>query len=329
MRILVTGANGFVGSHLCERLLKEDHEVYALVRTPAKIKISHQNLHLIQGDLNDQACLWQKDLPSSLHAVIHTAGIVHSFRSEDFFAVNTHGTERLVNILKNKFTSPITFILISSLAAAGPSLLGKKKLLTDLDAPVSSYGLSKKHAEEFLLQHKSKNWTTIIIRPPMVIGPRDTAVLDIFKMVKSGVVILPDMRSRKKEYSFVCVFDLIDTIVLSLSHREDALFYSAHESIITFEELIYSIQKEMQKKRLYFLPLPLYLTHVTAQFLTLVHKFFNHQLRLTPDKIKELFPSAWTCDTTETIKLLKQDFQYSLAATIKLTYDDYKKNLQL
>ena len=326
MKILVTGASGFVGSHLSERLLKDGHEVFAIVRNPAKMKISHPHLHLIQGDLNDQTSAWQSQLPSTLDAVIHTAGLVHSFRTQDFFDVNTQGTEYLINALKNKITSPLTFILISSLAAAGPSLKGQKKGLNDADSPVSAYGLSKKNAEDFLLKNKPSHWTSIIVRPPMVIGPRDTAVLDIFKMVRDGIVILPDLRSRQKEYSFVCVFDLVETIVLSLLHQRDAVFYSAHDSIVTFEDIIRTIQKEMSKKQILFLPLPSLATKLTAQILTFANRISPHQLRLTPDKIKELLPFAWTCDVSVTKQLLKQEFRYPLTDTIKLTLEDYVKN---
>lgn len=326
MRILVTGASGFVGSHLTERLLDDGHEVFAIVRTPAKVKIKHSRLHLLQGDLSDSNNSWQASLPTTIDAVVHTAGLVHSYNTKDFFDVNTHGTERLVCVLKSKFNSPLRFILISSLAAAGPSSKGQKKLLSDSDNPVSDYGRSKKYAETYLLENSALNWTNIIIRPPMVIGPRDPAVLDIFKMVRDGIVILPDLNSRKKEYSFVCVFDLVETITLSLNQPlAHATLYSAHDSVITFEELIFTIQKEMNKKRLIFLPLPGIATKAASQLLAMANKVSAHQLRLTPDKIKELLPFAWTCDASQTQEDLKQSFQYSIAETIKVTYEDYKK----
>jgi nucleoside-diphosphate-sugar epimerase len=202
-------------------------------------------------------------------------------------------------------------------------------LLTDINSPVSEYGKSKNEAEVYLLENRPTSWTSIIIRPPMVIGPRDTAVLDIFKMVKGGIIILPDVTSRKKEYSFVCVFDLIETIVLSLSHKQDAVFYSAYDSIITFEQLIFTIQKEMNKSYIFFLPLPSMLTQTAAQALAIINQYRPHHLRLTPDKIKELLPSAWTCDNSVTKIILGQNFQFSLEETVRMTYEDYKKNSHL
>jgi hypothetical protein len=86
------------------------------------------------------------------------------------------------------------------------------------------------------------------------------------------------------------------------------------------------IKKEMGKKRIFFLSLPETLVFGAARILAMIHKLIPHQLRLTPDKIKELTPKAWTCDNSHTVSLLNQKFQYPLDLTIKLTYKDYKKN---
>jgi nucleoside-diphosphate-sugar epimerase len=293
------------------------------------MKIGHPRLHLIQGDLTDTTDAWEMYLPDSIDIVIHTAGLVHTYIAKDFFDINTDGTERLVNVLKKKMHSPLTFVLVSSLSAAGPSSKGQKKDLHEQDSPVSAYGLSKKYAENYLLKNKIPSWTSIIIRPPMVIGPRDTAVLDIFKMVRDGIILLPGLQSRKKEYSFVCVFDLVETIVRSLPLKQDFVCYSAHNSVITFEELIFAIQHEMKKKNIIFLPMPSFMVAGVAHLLAISHKIVPHQLRLTPDKIKELIPDAWTCDSSDAQEKLGQKFDFPLAATIKLTFEDYKKNALL
>ena len=119
MKILITGASGFVGIHLCQKLLDHGHTVYALVRTPSKLTITDKNLIVVKGDLNLAHLPWIEKLPTDLDGCIHTAGIVHSYNTDDFFQVNTLGTEYLINSLKSKFTHNFRFVLISSLAAAG------------------------------------------------------------------------------------------------------------------------------------------------------------------------------------------------------------------
>ncbi len=179
MKVLVTGATGFVGSHLCDLLTKNNHQVFALVRNPTKAKeFGVPGVHL-QGDLSSFE--WINDLPKDLDAVVHTAGIVHSFDSKDFYDVNATATKALIEALAS--FDGLKFTLVSSQAAGGPSPKSNPAK-EDANAAVSDYGRSKRLAEEYVAC-APKSWSVSVVRPPMVIGPRDPAVLDIFKMVKS------------------------------------------------------------------------------------------------------------------------------------------------
>jgi nucleoside-diphosphate-sugar epimerase len=326
MKILVTGSNGFVGSHLCLKLLNDGHTVYGLVRTPSKMCLTHSNFIMVPGDLNQSSVLsWIKYLPSDLDACIHTAGLVHTYETAEFYKVNAEGSKNLIEALKNKYQNKLHFILVSSLAAAGPTDLGKKKDEIDIDFPVSHYGRSKKEAEEIVKSNAPLSWITSIVRPPMIIGPGDTAVLDIFKMVRDGFILLPGIRSKIKEYSFVCVFDLIETITLLLKSEHSLLVYSANPTVIQFQQLIREIKKQLKKSWIVYIPLPLFLIKIIATLLSFIHKFFPHKLRLTPDKILELGPMAWTCDSKRSETELNQTYQYDLKQTVEVTLHDYQK----
>jgi len=324
INVLVTGANGFVGHHLINELLKNENLfIYALVRKTSSIKIKHQRLQVIQGDLFSLEAL---DKINQLDQVIHTAGIVHSFYPHDFFSTNTDGTQNLLNKIKNKNVSK--FILISSLAAAGPS----QKNLSHQEEfelkPVSLYGKSKLKAEE-LLQKFDGNFEKIIIRPPMVIGPNDPAVLDIFKMVKDRFIILPGLDSKSKEYSFVCVFDLVQGIVRAMNYTPSLksaaeIFYIAHPKKISFLELIDTINQKMGAKSLFYLSIPTPIIFIFSIFLKMFHKIYKHQLRLTPDKTAELSPMSWTCSSKKSIQLLNMNYQFDLNETIRLTHENYQ-----
>lgn len=324
MKILITGANGFVGKHLCLKLLSKGHTVYGLVRNPATIDFTHPNFHLIKGSLQLGLLPWVDQLPSDLDTCIHSAGLVHAYNTNDFFRVNTLGTKFLIESLKNKFPLKFKFILISSLAAAGPLELGFKKDETDIDFPVSEYGRSKKEAEVVLKDLAPESWIISIVRPPMIIGPGDTAVLDIFKMVKLGCIILPGTNSKIKEYSFVCVFDLVETIC-KLTDSDFSLFvYSAHESTIKFQELIKEIKTQLKKSWILYIPIPLPFIKVLGFFLNTLYKIYAHNLRLTPDKINELKAISWTCDASLSKSALNQVYQYDLRETVAVTLKDYK-----
>ncbi len=326
MKILVTGANGFVGSHLCEKLLLDGHQVFALVRTPAKFKVpAHQNLKILKGDLDLETLSWVNELPLELDSVIHTAGIVHNFNTDEFFRINAEGTLHLINNLKTRFNK-LHFILISSLAAAGPSLSHQKRSEDDLDFPVSLYGKSKKQAENLLKQAAPNEYTLSVVRPPMVIGPRDPAVLDIFKMVKSRFILLPGLNSLSKKYSFVCVYDLVQTITSILYQKKENLYYSSSPTTVTFEDIIVAIKKAMNRKIIFYLPFPIFLIRLLSKILALVNHFFSLEVRLTPDKVYELEALNWTCDSKKSEDELSQTYHYDLERTIKVTFDDYKKS---
>lgn len=323
MKVLITGASGFVGTHLCERLLHSGHEVFALVRSPNKLPIKNDQLTVIQGDLDQKTLHWVSVLPSDLDCCIHTAGIVHSYINTEFFRVNTEGTANLIASLTTRFTN-LHFILISSLAAAGPSLGSTPRNEVDIDFPVSLYGRSKKEAENILKTKAPSSWRLAIVRPPMVIGPRDSAVLDIFKMVKSGFILLPGSNSKQKRYSFVCVYDLVETIQQLFEKKKESLFYSAYPQTVTFHELILEIKKQLNKKWLIFIPLPLLLVWILTKLLDFMYKFYPHSLRLTPDKFHELKALNWTCEGGKTEVELGQVYNYNLKRTITVTLDDYK-----
>lgn len=328
MNILLTGASGFVGGHLAEKLLREGHHVYALIRNPKKITLPpHPQLHFIQGDLSDSHAGWQSQLPSNISACIHSAGIVHSYSIEDFYQVNTEGTGRLIDILKSKYPNmSLCFILISSLAAAGP-IQDKEdsKKEGDPDTPVSHYGKSKKLAEEKLHRMAPLYWKTAIIRPPMVIGPRDEAILDIFKMVDDRMVIIPGLKGKFNQYSFVSVFDLIETITRTLNHSQqnsdfsNLSLYSSHPQIISFNELISSIKKAIKRRTVFTIPIPLFMLNSLANTLNAINKIRPHKLRLTPDKYFELRATKWVCSGQKSEVLLGQTYHDDLDQIIYLT----------
>ncbi|GAB4014429.1 MAG: NAD(P)-dependent oxidoreductase [Bdellovibrio sp.] len=324
MKIFVTGATGFVGSHLCERLESDGHEVFALVRNPHKLQNLKFEGKIVQGDLNlDSTWTWIDYLPRDLDAVIHTAGIVHSFSEDHFFDVNSKATQKLIKELSKKFNR-IKFTLISSLAASGPTEPGQLKKEEDLPLPTSLYGKSKLEAEAHLIDLAPLGWKNIIIRPPMVIGPRDPAMLDFFKMVQSRFVILPGLDGSKKQYSFICVFDLVEAIAQATlnSSIENEVFFVSYPQVITGSDLVQEIEKALRKKSL-LLNLPFPLISSAAKFLKILNHSFGLDARLTPDKLNELKPQAWVCSGEKCQKILGIEYKWDFQKTIHTTARDY------
>ena len=326
MNVLVTGASGFLGSHLCDLLSKKEFNVYSLARNKNKMESFRVPGEFIQGELstNDKN-KWLGKLPENLDVVIHSAGVVHSFEKDTFYNINTLGTQQLFKDLKNKYSS-LHFIFISSLSAAGPASMDPRTE-KDQEKPVSHYGHSKLKAEYFLQKEVPSNWSLTIVRPPMIIGPRDTGVLDVFKMVKGGIVLNAGMNSGPKNYSFICVYDLTNSI-LSLMKKKSGhkeIFFISHDHIISYKELIQEIKKVCQKKFLINLRIPLLFVKYLANIFEWAHKRFSFDFRLTPDKVSEVGPTNWTCSPKKAKNHFDLKTQWSLKDTLEKTYEDYKK----
>lgn len=323
MKVFVTGASGFVGGHLCEQLIKDAHEVFGLIRNP---KDKNYSFQVIQGDLSKESIEdFISKLPEDLDAVIHTAGIVHSFNKNIFDQVNFQGTVDLEQALKKRYDK-LHFVFISSLAAVGPSVKDNPHTEETPLSPPSLYGKSKKKAEEYLKKELPKDWKLTLIRPPMVIGPKDPAVLDVFKMVKSRMILSTGFSGMDKEYSFVCVYDLVNLIIRALNPSEQRIrtYFPSYPKVVTFREIIEAIKAEMKIGTI-TLPIPMLIVTGLAHSVGFMRKVIPIEFRLTPDKIHELGPQYWCVSSERSIKELNMNYEWNLQRTIQITYQDYKE----
>ncbi|HKC02681.1 MAG TPA: NAD(P)-dependent oxidoreductase [Sphingomicrobium sp.] len=190
MRIAVTGGTGFVGSHVIDVALDAGHEVRALTR---RDQPPRDRLEWISGDLADRDAIHR--LVRDTDAVIHVAGVINAPDAAGFEAGNVAGT--LAMLAAATAGGARRFVHVSSLAAREPRL--------------SLYGASKARAEE-LVESSGLDWS--IVRPPAVYGPGDKETLELFKMAKRGLVLLPP----KGRVSLIHVDDLA-RLLLSLTTR--------------------------------------------------------------------------------------------------------------
>jgi len=163
----ITGATGFVGKRTLDIALAAGHRVRALTRRPQPPR---DNVVWVEGSLEDAASLAQ--LASGADAVLHIAGIVNAPDLAGFVRGNVDGTARMLAAAESAGVR--RFVLVSSLAAREPRL--------------SKYGRSKERAEG-LVRESALDWT--IVRPPAVYGPGDMEMLDLFKLAKRGLALLP------------------------------------------------------------------------------------------------------------------------------------------
>ncbi|NOT07000.1 MAG: NAD(P)-dependent oxidoreductase, partial [Gemmatimonadales bacterium] len=205
MKVLVTGATGFVGGHLVDALLRRGDTVTALVRSRAKGEaLAKRGVTPAPGDLADDAAL--RAAARGQEVVYHLAGLVAAHSEAEFQTVNADGTARLVAAVAAGAPSA-RLVLVSSMAAAGPSPAGGKLTGTEPARPVTAYGRSKLAGERAVAEGPLP-WT--ILRPPAVYGPGDLELLRVFKATAFGAV--PVFGGGGQELSMVYGPDLAEAI---------------------------------------------------------------------------------------------------------------------
>lgn len=289
MKTLVTGGTGFVGSHLIASLRRRDAEVVALVRSPRRATLLEPlGVTLAAGDLHDTDAL--RRAVEGVTTVYHVAGLTAARNAAEFHRVNVEGTARLLDAAA--VAGVRRFILVSSLAAAGPSPRGGRRAGAEPFEPVTTYGRSKAAAEA-VVRAGPIPW--VVARPPAVYGPRDVELLKVFRIARLGVA--PVFGDGRQELSLVYAPDLAEALAAlgSAEGVAGGTYYPSHPEVVTSGELVRVIGRAMGRTmRLIPLPRPLArgLLHLTGT----AAKLAGQATLLNPDKANEFFQAAWTCD---------------------------------
>src|SRR5262245_31182216 len=204
MRVLVTGATGFVGAHVARELDARGHAVRALVRDPARAEAVKAHLtELVRGDLADPETL--AVACGGVDAVVHVAGLTKAARDADFTRVNVHGAAMIAGAFRQASRGRGRFVLVSSLAAAGPSPPERARREDEAPAPVSHYGASKLAGDRAVAMTLAGSEVELaVVRPPIVYGEGDRDVLLAFRQVAGGWFLAVGGRAAlAKRYSIV------------------------------------------------------------------------------------------------------------------------------
>ncbi|MFQ5650933.1 MAG: NAD-dependent epimerase/dehydratase family protein [bacterium] len=324
MKALVTGARGFIGSFLVEQLLASGVEVHCLLRgtTSANVWISGLTCKRITGDITEPATLPQA--VSQVDYVYHLAGCTKAVNRRQYEQINADGTRNLLAATLAQNPAVKRFVLVSSLAAAGPSLNGEPLTEEDQPHPVSSYGRSKLRAEKIALDYANKLPITII-RPPGVYGPRDRDVYRYFKYARQGM--RPVLSGGARSTSFIYVKDLARGIILAseVSAAIGQTYFLCDDEPYTWEELGAAIASalDVQTRKLL---LPVFLALPVAAIADLTARIRNRPSIINLDKYKELKMSHWICSNDKAKKELGFNTGFTLEEGIKETAEWYVEN---
>ena len=301
MRVLVTGATGFVGSHLVDVLLHDGHDVFALVRSIAKADfLEKKGVTLILGSLDSDFNLPPVD------AVIHLAGQIKALSNDDFYRTNTEGTKRLLASLQNQKLKK--FVFVSSISARGAARFEGD---TEGAGPVSHYGKSKAAAEKLVM---ASRFPVVVFRPPVVYGPRDLETLVFFKFFKKGFFPVPGHAGNR--ISFIFVEDLARMLSKSLTAGEGPgpFSLSCRREGYGWDEVCH-IGQEIQGKKIRLVVVPLWIMAVAAWINQCWFRIVKKEAPiLSLDKFQEMKQSNWACYEGRTAPTgLKEGFQKTFA----------------
>jgi nucleoside-diphosphate-sugar epimerase len=290
MKALVTGATGFVGSHLAEALRRRGDEVTALVRSPKKAEaLGPLGVRLVAGDLDDAGSLARA--VEGQEVVFHVAGLVAARNESEFMRCNRDGTASLVRAATGAATS--RFVLVSSMAAGGPAAPGRPLTGAEPARPVTAYGRSKLAAEAAVTAG-TLPW--VIVRPPTVYGPRDREVLKVFRMARLGIA--PVFGDGSQQLSAVHGADLANALVAAgtAAATVGKIYYACHPEVATSAGFVRAIAGAMGRRLSIVVPIPAPVGRVLLAVTETAARIAGQTTILTRDKANEFFQQAWTGD---------------------------------
>ncbi|MBI3990492.1 MAG: NAD-dependent epimerase/dehydratase family protein [candidate division NC10 bacterium] len=235
MRVLVTGGTGFIGSHLVEALLQKGYHVVCLVREKGNLRwLKGLPVELAVGDLTRPDLL--AGVIDGLDGIYHLAGVVRAAHPGVFQVVNHFGTRNLVEACLQARHPLSRFVHVSSQAAAGPSDSGPPVAEEHEPCPIYPYGQSKLQGEREILFRKDC-LNVVVVRPPVVYGPRDRALLTMFRLVQRG--FCPLVGKAELRFSFCYVEDLVQGLLLAgeSGGPSGRIYHIASEGAYTWEEV--------------------------------------------------------------------------------------------
>ena len=303
MKVLITGASGFIGSALVEEALRRGYEVWAGVRASSSLAhLPTENIQRIDLQYNDPEALSEQILTHTQQYgawdfVIHNAGLTKTTLPSDFFLVNAAYTQRLLTALTQKGCRPAKFLLISSLstyAAGNPHTLAPIRL-DDPQKPDTLYGKSKLLAESYVRQQDS--FPYVILRPTGVYGPGDKDYLMEIKSIRSGFDFAAGL---KPQYiTFIYVKDLAEVTFRALENESvrNRAYFVADGDVYTDTQFARLIQDILQKKYMLRMRIPLWMVYVVCLCSEWMGRLTGQAKTLNTDKYKILKQRNWTCDT--------------------------------
>ncbi len=313
---LVTGASGFIGSHLIEALVPRDWRVRCLVRKTSRLKwIPTDDVTLINGELETPGEELDRAV-RGVSVVFHLGGVTSAVDDAAYTTVNVEGTRNIVEAMKRAAPDAL-LVFCSSLSAGGPGRL-RPVNETDEPAPITAYGRSKLAAEGVVTE---SGLEYLIVRPPAVYGPRDTDILAAFKLALRGVAFR--VAPPGQRLSMIHAEDLARGLVCAAEAEGRGLYYMTDGMIHTYESITEQIARAVGKP-VRIIGVPGAVADAVSRADRLRASLTGAKPLLTPDRVIELSQLDWTCDDTRARLDIDYESTISLPDGMRMTAEWYR-----
>ena len=333
MKILITGASGFIGSFMVEEALRRGFETWAAVRKSSSREfLNDERIHLIELNLSSEEQLKEQLAGHQFDYVVHAAGVTKCLDKEDFRRINTVGTQHLVRAIIALGMPLKRFVYISSLSIMGA--IREEQPYTeicesDTPQPNTAYGRSKLEAERWLereaLRVENGALPYVILRPTGVYGPRER---DYFMMAKS-IQTHTDFAVgfRRQDITFVYVSDVVQAVFLACERGQTGRKYFLSDGEVyrssTFSDLI---RKELGNPWWIRITVPIWLLRIVTFCGEYIGRLTGKVTALNNDKYHIMRQRNWRCDITPARRELGYEPQVQLEEGVRRSIRWYQEN---
>lgn len=322
-KIVLTGANGFLGSHLVDRLLQEDVDIHCIIRKSSNIKwLEGKPITIHRCGLNDIEQI--SAVLTDVDYIFHLAGTVAALTYDDYIYGNVTLTDNILKAALNHQSTIKNIVVTSSLAVGGSTTEDKPITEEGGFHPVSLYGKAKVEQEQ-LCQSYMDRLPITIARPSVISGSREVELFEFIKTVNQGLV--PLVGFDEKYAGIIHVSDLVEGFYqMAISEKTTGeAYYMSSDEIISWKALGEICAKKLNKKPIY-LRLPHFVIKIAGFFASLAGKIKGKAGTFDSEKAKEGVEKAWICSSQKA----KEDFGFRQTVSIKegveSAIDWYKEN---
>ena len=317
--VLLTGATGFVGSHVAEAFVGHAGRLRALVRGTSRTeRLKALGVGIETASFQDAAAL--RRAVQGAEVVVHLAALTHARTPAELDAVNADATRALLGAVLAVEPRPRRLVYMSSLAAAGAA--DGTPLRRDHDPqPLTAYGRSKL-AGERVVAAAAEQLEVVILRAPAVYGPRDPEMLRFFRLARLGVLPVPAGPARPLQ--LVYVKDLAEAVVRAATvPGARGVYHVAESRAYPWAEVCRTLGR-VAGRRVWLAPVPGGAIRGAAAANEWVGRLAGRSTMFNRDKARELLAPGWLCETDAAREELGFEARTPLEQGLRETWDWYR-----